>query len=320
MEYSRISTKLRTGIFTILILFLSCSGNAENSTYPYHTTMQYSSLAEDNEKLTVHYLNLVNAYIQQTAVVNSLSNTLIAFTLVMLIFLLIAVFINSHIKKQHDIRHLVSQNQLIRLKMENIRNRLSPHFLLNLLNQEIQTVEQENQRNKLYLFARLLRRNLEISEQSRITLTEELDFVDSYIQLEQPTQGGEFQYKIEKESSLDPDLLFVPPMLIQIPVENAIKHGLRSSSGVKELTIGIKKQKDGILITVDDNGIGFTPGSTSPTSGTGTGNKIIYQTIELLNSKNKEKIEISIVNKETIQSRRTLVTIYIPNNYSFNYE
>lgn len=320
MEYSRISTKLRTGIFTILILFLSCSGNAENSTYPYHTTMQYSSLAEDNEKLTVHYLNLVNAYIQQTAVVNSLSNTLIAFTLVMLIFLLIAVFINSHIKKQHDIRHLVAQNQLIRLKMENIRNRLSPHFLLNLLNQEIQTVEQENQRNKLYLFARLLRRNLEISEQSRITLTEELDFVDSYIQLEQPTLGGEFQYKIEKESSLDPDLLFVPPMLIQIPVENAIKHGLRSSSGVKELTIGIKKQKDGILITVDDNGIGFTPGSTSPTSGTGTGNKIIYQTIELLNSKNKEKIEISIVNKETIQSRGTLVTIYIPNNYSFNYE
>lgn len=320
MEYSRISTKLRTGIFTILILFLSCSGNAENSTYPYHTTMQYSSLAEDNEKLTVHYLNLVNAYIQQAAVVNSLSNTLIAFTLVMLIFLLIAVFINSHIKKQHDIRHLVAQNQLIRLKMENIRNRLSPHFLLNLLNQEIQTVEQENQRNKLYLFARLLRRNLEISEQSRITLTEELDFVDSYIQLEQPTLGGEFQYKIEKESSLDPDLLFVPPMLIQIPVENAIKHGLRSSSGVKELTIGIKKQKDGILITVDDNGIGFTPGSTSPTSGTGTGNKIIYQTIELLNSKNKEKIEISIVNKETIQSRGTLVTIYIPNNYSFNYE
>lgn len=320
MEYSRISTKLRTGIFTILILFLSCSGNAENSTYPYHTTMQYSSLAEDNEKLTVHYLNLVNAYIQQAAVVNSLSNTLIAFTLVMLIFLLIAVFINSHIKKQHDIRHLVAQNQLIRLKMENIRNRLSPHFLLNLLNQEIQTVEQENQRNKLYLFARLLRRNLEISEQSRITLTEELDFVDSYIQLEQSTLGGEFQYKIEKESSLDPDLLFVPPMLIQIPVENAIKHGLRSSSGVKELTIGIKKQKDGILITVDDNGIGFTPGSTSPTSGTGTGNKIIYQTIELLNSKNKEKIEISIVNKETIQSRRTLVTIYIPNNYSFNYE
>ncbi len=320
MEYSRISTKLRTGIFTILILFLSCSGNAENSTYPYHTTMQYSSLAEDNEKLTVHYLNLVNAYIQQTAVVNSLSNTLIAFTLVMLIFLLIAVFINSHIKKQHDIRHLVAQNQLIRLKMENIRNRLSPHFLLNLLNQEIQTVEQENQRNKLYLFARLLRRNLEISEQSRITLTEELDFVDSYIQLEQPTLGGEFQYKIEKESSLDPDLLFVKKIHIQIPVENAIKHGLRSSSGVKELTIGIKKQKDGILITVDDNGIGFTPGSTSPTSGTGTGNKIIYQTIELLNSKNKEKIEISIVNKETIQSRGTLVTIYIPNNYSFNYE
>ena len=68
--------------------------------------------------------------------------------------------------------------------MENIRNRLSPHFMLNLLNQEIQTVEQENQRDKLYLFARLLRRNLEISEQNRITLTEELDFVDSYIQLE----------------------------------------------------------------------------------------------------------------------------------------
>lgn len=320
MEYSRFSSKLRTIIFTFLILFLSCSGNADESTDPYQTALEYTILAEDSENLPVHYLNLVNAYIQQVAVVNTLRNTLIAFTLVMLIFLLIAVFINSHIKKQHDIRHLVAQNQLIRLKMENIRNRLSPHFMLNLLNQEIQTVEQENQRDKLYLFARLLRRNLEISEQNRITLTEELDFVDSYIQLEQPTLGDEFHYKVEKESSLDPDQLFVPPMLIQIPVENAIRHGLRPKSGVKELTIGIKKQKDGIQITVDDNGIGFIPGSMSPTSGTGTGNKIIYQTIELLNSKNREKIEISIVNKGMPQSKGTLVTIYIPSNYSFNYE
>ncbi|OCW95510.1 hypothetical protein A9168_02285 [Macellibacteroides sp. HH-ZS] len=257
---------------------------------------------------------------EQASVVKSLTNTLIAFTLVIIIFLLITVSINCHIKRQHDIRHLVAQNQLIRLRMENIRNRLSPHFLLNLLNQEIQTVKPENQRNKLYLFARLLRRNIEILEQSRITLTEELDFVDNFIQLEQPTLGDGFEYTIEKEAPLNPDQLFVPPMLIQIPVENAIKHGLRSKSGVKKLTIGIKTKNEGIQITVNDNGTGYNSGITSSTKGTGTGNKTIYQTIELLNSKNKEKIEISIVNKETLKSEGTLVTIYIPNNYSFNYE
>ena len=102
-------------------------------------------------------------------------------------------------------RQLSTQNQLIRLKMENFRNRLSPHFMLNLLNREIQTSEEDRQRNTLYLFAKLLRRCLELMENNHITLTEELDFVETYIKLEQPSLGEEFSYSIEKEEGLDPD-------------------------------------------------------------------------------------------------------------------
>lgn len=257
---------------------------------------------------------------EQAVQVSKLRSTLIVGSLIAIIFLLIAYFINSHIKRQNEIRQLPTQNQLIRLKMENFRNRLSPHFMLNLLNREIQTSKEDRQRNTLYLFAKLLRRCLELMENNHITLTEELDFVETYIKLEQPSLGDEFSYSIEKEAGLDPDRLYVTPMIIQIPVENAIKHGLRSKTGIKTLCISIKTKNEGIQITIDDNGTGFTPGAISPTRGTGTGTKVLYQTIELLNSKNKEKMEISMQNKEVLQGKGTLVTIYIPNHYSFEYE
>ena len=257
---------------------------------------------------------------EQATQVSKLRNTLIAGALIAIICLLIAYFISCHIKKQNEMRYLVTQNQLIRLRMGNFRNRLSPHFLLNLLNQEIQSSEEDRQRNTLYLFAKLLRRCLELMEHNRITLTEELDFVESYIKLEQPSMGNEFSYSIKKEEGVDPDQLYVAPMIIQIPVENAIKHGLRSKTGMKTLCISIQSKNEGIQITIDDNGIGFNPGVISPTRGTGTGTKVLYQTIELLNSKNKEKMEISMQNKEALQSNGTLVTIYIPNHYSFEYE
>ena len=76
-------------------------------------------------------------------------------------------------------------------------------------------------------------------------------------------------------------------MIIQIPVENAIKHGLRGTEGKKMLAIDIEDKENDTVITVRNNGTGYKPRLMS--SGTGKGLKVIYQTIELLNIKNKNK-------------------------------
>lgn len=232
------------------------------------------------------------------------------------ILLLLALFVYYHMKKQRDIQKLTFTNDITKLRMENIRNRISPHFLLNMLNHEIQSAEQAS-RSKLYLLVDLLRKSLEMTDQPCISLKEEIDFVETYIQLEKESLGQHFSYKISIDPTLQPEKIELPPMIVQIPVENAIKHALRPKEGVKQLTITVAPHGNGIILKIEDNGTGYAPMANSTTRGTGTGTKVLCQTIDLLNSKNKEKIDFSINSKQLPAESGTLVTIYIPDNFTF---
>nr|WP_321522332.1 tetratricopeptide repeat protein [uncultured Macellibacteroides sp.] len=232
------------------------------------------------------------------------------------ILLLLALFVYYHMKKQRDIQKLTFTNDITKLRMENIRNRISPHFLLNMLNHEIQSAEQAS-RSKLYLLVDLLRKSLEMTDQSCISLKEEIDFVETYIQLEKESLGQHFSYNLSIDPTLHPEKIELPPMMVQIPVENAIKHALRPKEGEKQLTITVEPHGNGIIIKIEDNGTGYAPMENSTTRGTGTGTKVLCQTIDLLNRKNKEKIDFSINSKQLPAESGTIVTIYIPDNFAF---
>ena len=84
-------------------------------------------------------------------------------------------------------------------------------------------------------------------------------------------------------------------MLIQIPVENALKHALRCKKGERNLRIDIDGPTDGRWhIEITDNGGGYKP--ESPSRGTGTGMKVIMQTIQILNSRNNDEINVNVHN------------------------
>ena len=83
-------------------------------------------------------------------------------------------------------------------------------------------------------------------------------------------------------------------MLIQIPVENAIKHGLLRKEGRRLLDIEISLKKEAVVICVRDNGGGYKEKHTS--WGTGTGLKVIAQTIQLLNSYNRSQLTMTVGN------------------------
>ena len=117
-------------------------------------------------------------------------------------------------------------------------------------------------------------------------------------------------------------------MLVQIPVENAIKHGLRGKSGRKRLNIKIVKTGECIVIVIQDNGGGFQS-VASVSAGTGTGMKVITRTLQLLNAYNRFPIEMKINNVEfPIEMKINNVEIEheigcevyfkIPLDYSFN--
>lgn len=207
--------------------------------------------------------------------------------------LVIACFIYLYEKKRRALLLARSQRTISSLRLENIRNRMSPHFIFNVLNQEMGNREGENQK-ELSSLVKLMRRNLELAEQMCISLAEELEFVQTYIDLQRRSLGPAFKATIEVGADVDTTRLILPSMLIQIPVENAIKHALRGKEGERLLWISVHRSGGFICVRITDNGGGFK--LTSANRGTGTGMKVIMQTIQILNAKNKEVIETSVHN------------------------
>lgn len=221
-------------------------------------------------------------------------------------------------KKREFLRSSFFQ-QINRVRMENLRSRISPHFTFNVLGREINQIRgDEEVKNNLMELVKYLRRSLELTEKLSVSLQDELDFVQSYIELERGRAGENFTENVIVEEGLDTCRIQIPSMIVQIPVENAIKHGLAGVDGDKELTVRIMHKDKGILIEILDNGRGYLPQITSATRGTGTGLKVLYQTIQLLNTKNRsEKIYFDITNRNDGQTG-TQVKVYIPFHYSFD--
>ena len=221
-------------------------------------------------------------------------------------------------KKREFLRERFFQ-QINRVRMENLRGRISPHFTFNVLGREINQFNgSEEVKNNLMELVKYLRRSLELTEKLSVSLQDELDFVQSYIRLESGRVGEDFTVSVVVEEGLDAKSIMIPSMIVQIPVENAIKHGLAGKDDEKELTIRISREGKGVRIVICDNGRGYLPQVASSTRGTGTGLKVLYHTIQLLNTKNKnEKIRFNIGNRNDGQTG-TQVSVYIPFHFSYD--
>ena len=232
---------------------------------------------------------------------------------------IISVMVYFYMKRKRQAQWQAHIDQVTKLKMESIRNRVSPHFIFNVLNREISSEEAGSSRRvRLTRLVELLRGSLEITEKLSVTLREELRFVRTYLDLQAPGLGSDFRMEWDIEPSLDEDAIRIPALLIQIPVENAVKHGLRMVEGPRRLSVSIREEGEGIRIRVEDNRPGFLPGTgRGDADGTGTGSRVLYRTIELLNTKNKEKIAYSIRQKEPSEGHGLIVEFFIPSRYDY---
>lgn len=227
------------------------------------------------------------------------------------------IIIVWYMRKKREFLHEKFFQQINRVRMENLRSRISPHFTFNVLGREINQLKGADEiKGNLMELVNYLRRSLELTEKLSVSLHDELDFMQSYISLEKGRIGEDFTATITVEEGLDAHHIMIPSMIIQIPVENAIKHGLAGMDGDKELLVRVTRTGQGVNIEILDNGRGYLSASTA--HGTGTGLKVLYQTIQLLNTKNKnEKIHFNIGNRNEDKTG-THVTIYIPFHYSFD--
>ncbi len=162
---------------------------------------------------------------------------------------------NQRIEKQRD----DLESAYKRLEILNLRTRMNPHFLYNVLNsvQHFITInDKKSGLQHLTRFSRLMRKYLNYNEHGLIVLSEELELLTNYLDLEMLRFEGRFDYVIHVDDAIDCDNTFLPFLLIQPFAENAVLHGLigRKNKGV--LKIDFHKEGLYLICLIEDNGIG----------------------------------------------------------------
>ena len=234
---------------------------------------------------------------------------------------------------RHKHQHREEMNRMMALKMENVRNRFSPHFVFNVLNIFISNLPKGVNVKPLRLLIQVLRANLLTCDQVTVSLEDELQMVMSYSSLRHETNPllPMPRFDIAKEVNMS---LMLPSMILQIPVENALKHAFvgMEESGEKPLLDVKVWIEDGMLrIDVIDNGcggVGAVAGmgtrKANAAASTGTGLRILNSTIEMLNAGNARKMYFKMQSRAgtadggSDRQKGTCVSIGVPCEYDYS--
>lgn len=234
---------------------------------------------------------------------------------------------------RHKHQHREEMNRMMALKMENVRNRFSPHFVFNVLNIFISNLPKGVNVKPLRLLIQVLRANLLTCDQVAVSLEDELQMVMSYSSLRHETNPFLPMPRFDIAKEVDMSLM-LPSMIIQIPVENSLKHAFvgMEESGEKPLLDVKVWIEDGMLrIDVIDNGcggVGAVAGmgtrKTNAAASTGTGLRILNSTIEMLNAGNARKLyfkmqsRIGAAGGGSDRQKGMCVSIGVPCEYDYS--
>ncbi|MGN1229230.1 MAG: tetratricopeptide repeat protein [Prevotella sp.] len=259
------------------------------------------------DTLKLHHQLAIN---KKNDEMNAAYLTIAIVILLMIILMLGSAYLIIYIRK----RRLQEQLNMVNLRLENARQRISPHLVFNVLNQQIGHSHDND--NTLIEMSNLIRSNLELMSKSYIPLSEEMDFVEHYVAIQQKLTGDSIDYT--KDIKCDISKVMIPAMIVQILVENSFKHGLKAVEGDKCLNISIHQEDSATYITVEDNGPGFDC-CRHCNSSTSTGLKVVRQIISLTNSNNKAKMKFGITNITSPDGNITgcRATLTIPNNIKY---
>lgn len=154
---------------------------------------------------------------------------------------------------------LLNRQKAAESRLQSLRLQMNPHFLFNALNSVQQMIlAKEDLVATKYLsrFSRLLRTVLVHSDKEMVTLREELEILNIYVELESVRFRDKFSYRIHCDDEIDTEEIMIPTLLVQPFVENAIWHGLMHHEGFKELKVEFSEENNFLKCIVEDNGVG----------------------------------------------------------------
>lgn len=215
-----------------------------------------------------------------------------------------------------------TQQQMADIEMQALRAQMNPHFIFNCLNSINRYIVKSDQATaSLYLtrFAKLIRLILDNSNSRTVTLTNELEALRLYIEMESIRFEKKFDYTIHVDPGVQPDHIFVPPLMIQPYVENAIWHGLLHKETAGRLEVAVRIVRPGVLeCKITDNGVGREKArelkSKSASTNKSLGMKLTESRLALLNRQADQQASVDIVDMrdEAGHASGTCVVLLIP--------
>jgi len=184
------------------------------------------------------------------------------------------------------------QNQLRNMEIKYLRMQMDPHFMFNAFNSMallMKNGKSEDAYEPFIKFTKMIRSNFDFSERITRTLNEELQMVTHYLDINKLR----FKEKLDSRITVAPDVplnMLIPRMMLQIHVENALKHGLSKLEDIGILNVDIVREDQGICITIEDNGVGRLKAAVSNTDSTRQGLKMLQAIYDRLNQQNKIRI------------------------------
>jgi sensor histidine kinase YesM len=219
--------------------------------------------------------------------------------------------------KESDFKRQVSE-----LEIKALRAQINPHFLFNCItaiNLMIRKGETESACTYLAKFSKLVRLILENAETSAVTLESEIELMEAYIQLEELRFLRKVEYKIRIHDSIHAESTYIPSMVLQPVIENAIWHGIvhKENDAPGIINVTVSQNSDELLCTVEDNGVGRERAKAlrdkSLVNNKSLGMKITEDRLRLL-SRNRSAhfIEITDLKDSFSHPTGTRVVLHIP--------
>jgi LytS/YehU family sensor histidine kinase len=196
-----------------------------------------------------------------------------------------------------------TQQKMTEVEMQALRAQMNPHFIFNCLNSINRYIVKSDQTTaSLYLtkFAKLIRLILDNSNSKNVNLTNEMEALKLYIEMEALRFDKKFTYEIKVEGNLGTDTIELPPLIIQPYVENAIWHGLLHKDSNGHLSVRVSMNGDSMLqCIIEDNGVGRDKAkelkSKTATSRKSLGMQLTENRLSLLNKHAELNASIEII-------------------------
>ncbi|MFK7936167.1 MAG: two-component regulator propeller domain-containing protein [Saprospiraceae bacterium] len=196
------------------------------------------------------------------------------------------------------------ENQRKTAMLQALSSQMNPHFLYNSLNSINNFIASKDPRRaNEYLgdFATLMRMILNHSKMEKISLTKELECLELYLKLEHLRAAHKFDFSINVDNSIDTGKVFVPPMVVQPFVENAIWHGLHHKEVKGHLDLNINREGKQVVCQVIDDGIGIKKAQEMQRESKykSTGIENVRERLRILNNIKNDGLKVEVKERVT---------------------